>query len=169
MSSAGDRPCVVAPAVGDWLNGRALPWGGRGYRFDSCVPDRGRGGFVASVPGYSSIGRALGSGPRGSQFKPEYPDHFRASNLLTRLSLTVKGVVQGVGFRWFVYGRAEDLGLSGWVRNREDGTVEAEVEGEEPVVNAFLGSIRRDHPAARVDSIESRPVAARGDRGFVVR
>ena len=32
----------VAPTVGDWLNGRALPWGGRGYRFDSCVPDRGR-------------------------------------------------------------------------------------------------------------------------------
>ena len=88
---------------------------------------------------------------------------------MTRLYLTVKGLVQGVGFRWFVRGRAEELGLSGWVRNREDGTVEAEVEGDAQAVNAFLESLRRDHPTARVDSIDRRPIAAQGDRGFAVR
>ncbi|MEK7389968.1 MAG: acylphosphatase [Elusimicrobiota bacterium] len=87
---------------------------------------------------------------------------------LTRRHLRVLGQVQGVGFRWFARETASTLGLSGWVRNREDGSVEAEVEGTQRSLNEFVKRLREDHPSARVDSIEMRPIAARGDRGFVI-
>ncbi|OGR94779.1 MAG: hypothetical protein A2V88_00940 [Elusimicrobia bacterium RBG_16_66_12] len=87
---------------------------------------------------------------------------------MTRLYLLVEGRVQGVGFRWFVRERAEALGLAGWVRNREDGTVEAEVEGDRRAVEGFIESLR-DHPTARVDRVVSRPVAVRSEAGFTIR
>lgn len=85
---------------------------------------------------------------------------------LTRRHLTVKGRVQGVGFRWFVREQAESLGLSGWVRNREDGAVEAEAEGSAADLDELTARLGRGCPAARVDSIETRPVAPQGGRGF---
>ena len=48
---------------------------------------------------------------------------------MERLHAVVHGHVQGVGFRYFVQRRASELGLSGWVRNNDDGTVEAVAEG----------------------------------------
>ncbi|OGS40814.1 MAG: hypothetical protein A2506_05980 [Elusimicrobia bacterium RIFOXYD12_FULL_66_9] len=87
---------------------------------------------------------------------------------LTRLYLLVEGRVQGVGFRWFVRDRAESLGLAGWTRNREDGTVEAEVEGSRKAVDAFVTSLR-DHPTARVDSIVTRPAVVSREVGFTIR
>jgi len=88
---------------------------------------------------------------------------------LTCLYVLVKGRVQGVGFRWFVRERAEALGLAGWVRNREDGAVEAEVEGERRAVEDFIASLRRDHPVARVDSIVTRPAAVCNEVGFTIK
>lgn len=87
---------------------------------------------------------------------------------LTRLYLIVEGRVQGVGFRRFVRERAEALGLSGWVRNREDGAVEAEVEGDRGAVKSFIASLR-DHPTARVDRVVSRSAAVRSEAGFTIR
>ena len=54
---------------------------------------------------------------------------------LTRRHLTVRGRVQGVGFRCFAQETAESLGLTGWVRNREDGAVEAEAQGTVEVID----------------------------------
>lgn len=56
---------------------------------------------------------------------------------LKGLHVVISGVVQGVGFRWFVERVANGLGLVGYVRNMYDGTVEAYVEGEAGALNAF--------------------------------
>jgi|CXWL01.1.fsa_nt_gi acylphosphatase len=88
---------------------------------------------------------------------------------LTRRHLAVRGHVQGVGFRWFTRQTAETLGLTGWVRNREDGSVEAEAEGTERALEEFVKRLRDGNPAAHVDSIEVRQVAARGDHGFMIK
>jgi acylphosphatase len=66
----------------------------------------------------------------------------------------VTGRVQGVGFRWFVRERAHALGLSGWVKNRPDGSVELLVSGDLGASEQFLAAVRRGPPHARVDAIE---------------
>ncbi|MDR5672186.1 Hydrogenase maturation factor [Halalkaliarchaeum sp. AArc-CO] len=72
-----------------------------------------------------------------------------------RVDLTVQGVVQGVGFRPFVYRRATDHDLSGTVRNTGDAGVEIELEGDAGSVEAFLADLReRPPPLSRVESVE---------------
>ncbi|HET7718110.1 MAG TPA: acylphosphatase [Bauldia sp.] len=61
--------------------------------------------------------------------------------------VTVHGRVQGVGYRAWAADEAERLGLSGWVRNRRDGTVEAVVSGEPEAVQTFI-ALCRDGPRA---------------------
>ncbi|WP_437746152.1 carbamoyltransferase HypF [Sorangium sp. So ce302] len=73
---------------------------------------------------------------------------------MPRLALRVYGIVQGVGFRPFVYRRASALGLGGWVRNRPGG-VEIEVQGPERSLDAFVAGLTREPSApARVERIE---------------
>ncbi len=82
------------------------------------------------------------------------------------LHVSVRGVVQGVGFRPFIYRLAGQHGLAGWVRNTS-GTVEIEVEGEGPAVAAFLEEIRGSPPPmARIEEVAASPVARRGYTGF---
>ena len=88
---------------------------------------------------------------------------------LTRRRLVVKGLVQGVGFRWFAREQAESLGLSGWVRNREDGAVEAEAEGPAGALDEFVRRLRAENSSARVDEIVAVPAAPRGGTGFEIR
>ncbi|SEQ28275.1 acylphosphatase [Virgibacillus subterraneus] len=54
------------------------------------------------------------------------------------LHVTVSGRVQGVGFRYTTQQKAKEHGLTGWVQNQSNGTVELEVEGKETSVNSFL-------------------------------
>ena len=76
-----------------------------------------------------------------------------------RLAITVRGVVQGVGFRPFVYNAARSRGLSGWVRNEAD-TVRIEVQGDGAAVEAFVEALRRDHPPqARVEAVEVEEIS----------
>ena len=73
---------------------------------------------------------------------------------MPRLALRVDGIVQGVGFRPFVYRRASALGLGGWVRNRPGG-VESEVQGPERSLHAFIAGLTREPSVpARVERIE---------------
>lgn len=65
------------------------------------------------------------------------------------------GDVQGVGFRFRAYHAAQQLGLTGFVRNEYDGDVEMEVQGERAAVDAMLGMIDQGY-AIRVDHIDSR-------------
>jgi acylphosphatase len=73
------------------------------------------------------------------------------------LHLRITGRVQGVGFRHYLTRAARQLGLSGWVRNRSDGSVEAVVCGSEEAVQQLLAWSRRGPSAAFVERVESRP------------
>lgn len=76
---------------------------------------------------------------------------------------TVTGLVQGVGFRWFVSREAHALGLTGWVANQADGSVAVTAEGEAAAVEAFLEALREGPPGADVATVavlEMRPSGA---------
>lgn len=66
-----------------------------------------------------------------------------------RLFLVFVGMVQGVGFRWTTQELARKAGVSGWVRNMSDGTVEAEMQGSGPAVCEVLKGIRDQYADAR--------------------
>ena len=85
-----------------------------------------------------------------------------------RLRVCVRGVVQGVGFRPFVYACAAALGLSGSVRNDSSGAV-IEVEGETGQIDDFLTRLRdRPPPLAVIEAIETRDIAVVGGTGFTI-
>jgi hydrogenase maturation protein HypF len=87
---------------------------------------------------------------------------------IVRASVRVEGVVQGVGFRPFVYSLATRLGLAGWVGNDVDG-VFAEVEGPAAGVREFLGLLEaRPPPLARVDRVTAATIPPNGTRGFSI-
>lgn len=67
--------------------------------------------------------------------------------------IRIDGRVQGVGFRYWMEDVSLDLGVTGWVRNRRDGSVEAVISGEPEVVEEMLGRCRRGPPAARVSRL----------------
>lgn len=75
-------------------------------------------------------------------------------NQTITLTLSIRGRVQGVGFRWSLCEQAQALGLTGWVRNRYDGSVEALVRGPAAAVNSLVDWSRQGPPAARVDAVE---------------
>jgi hydrogenase maturation protein HypF len=86
-----------------------------------------------------------------------------------RLKIRVSGIVQGVGFRPFIYRLAEARGLAGYVLNDPAG-VEMEVEGPLESVSDFLPSIVREKPPqARVDTLSAHFVDAKGESGFLIR
>jgi acylphosphatase len=68
--------------------------------------------------------------------------------------LSIFGQVQGVGFRYHFTEQAQHLGITGWVRNRRGGCVEAMIEGSPEAVEALLAWARRGPPAARVERVE---------------
>jgi len=84
-----------------------------------------------------------------------------------RIRAVISGRVQGVCFRAETRAEALRLGLSGWVRNRSDGTVETEFEGEAEAVRALLAWLRHGPPLAFVGQIDTtdRPLLA-GETSF---
>jgi acylphosphatase len=67
--------------------------------------------------------------------------------------VSIYGRVQGVFFRGWTQERAEDLGLTGWVRNCPDGRVDAHVEGERAAVEELVQALHRGPPAAEVEHV----------------
>ena len=85
-----------------------------------------------------------------------------------RVEFWVTGVVQGVGFRPFVYGLAARLGLAGTVANTDRGVL-IEVEGEDRAINAFRSELRASPPPlAQVDSVQERNLDACGATSFTI-
>ncbi|HBC07880.1 MAG TPA: acylphosphatase [Rhodospirillaceae bacterium] len=83
--------------------------------------------------------------------------------------VVISGRVQGVWFRGWTCEQAQALGLTGWVRNRRDGTVEAVFSGDADAVHRMIDQCHEGPPAARVDSVAHTPAAAPGMAGFDAR
>ena len=78
----------------------------------------------------------------------------------------VSGRVQGVGFRDWVRNLAVDRALTGWVRNRRDGSVEALISGPRAAVQTVIRRAQDGPPAARVEAVRSSPAEAPEAPGF---
>jgi acylphosphatase len=91
------------------------------------------------------------------------------SEKIRTVHLRIDGRVQGVGYRAFVERQALALGLSGWVRNRHDGSVEAVLQGEPGPVAAIFELCRSGPAAARVDRVEIVGEGVGAYDGFEVR
>ncbi|NIM93199.1 MAG: carbamoyltransferase HypF [Anaerolineales bacterium] len=87
---------------------------------------------------------------------------------LQGVRIHITGVVQGVGFRPFVYSLAKELALTGWVRNTSAG-VDIELDGPPEVIEDFISALRTDAPPlARIDSIQSDVMPPNGFEEFEI-
>jgi len=82
---------------------------------------------------------------------------------MTRVSVIVRGRVQGVAFRHYTCRQALELGVTGWVRNLPDGAVEGLFEGSAAAVDALVEWCRSGPPAARVESVDIRKGSYSGE------
>jgi acylphosphatase len=88
---------------------------------------------------------------------------------VTRTRVVVQGRVQGVFFRDSVRRRAREAGVAGWIRNRDDGAVEAVFEGDAAAVAALVDYCRTGPPGAQVESVQADQEEPAGEHGFAVR
>jgi DNA ligase D-like protein (predicted 3'-phosphoesterase) len=82
---------------------------------------------------------------------------------------TVLGAVQGVGFREAAVAEARRLGVLGWVRNADDGSVLVHAEGPEQAVAEFISFLERGPAGGRVSAVEAEGVKAEGHEQFAIR
>jgi acylphosphatase len=87
---------------------------------------------------------------------------------MRRVHVIVRGEVQGVGYRYTLKIVAREAGVAGWVRNRRDGTVEAEVEGTPEQVDEVLAWMAGGPPGSFVANAQATDAPPTGDRGFEV-
>ncbi len=83
--------------------------------------------------------------------------------------IRLRGRVQGVWFRAWTVETAQSLGLSGWVRNRRDGSVEALVSGDKKAVAQMIQACRQGPPSAVVERLEEQPADDPTEAGFKTR
>jgi acylphosphatase len=91
-----------------------------------------------------------------SKAKSKPPDH-------ARLHVIVSGIVQGVNFRYYTTRQAESLGVTGWVANRWDGSVEVVAEGPRTRLQALLDWLGHGPPSATVTGVEANWGQATGE------
>jgi acylphosphatase len=88
----------------------------------------------------------------------------------TRLHTIIEGRVQGVGFRYFVLTKAQQLNVSGWVRNTYNGNVEVTAEGDQDQIQDLLDALRKGPRSAFVSKISESWYAPTGEfSSFEVR
>ena len=88
---------------------------------------------------------------------------------LRAVRVVASGAVVGVGFRAATIRRARELGVLGWVRNEDDGSVGVHAEGSAPAVEALIAFLSDGPPLARVESVAVEEVAVEGHEQFAVR
>lgn len=86
-----------------------------------------------------------------------------------RARAVIRGRVQGVFFRAETRDRARSLGLSGWVRNAPDGTVEAVFQGDRDRIESMLGWCRHGPALAQVDEVQIEWLEPTAEEGFAAR
>ena len=91
-----------------------------------------------------------------------------SANKLARL-YRVRGRVQGVGFRYFVEHAANSLGLTGWVRNLDDGDVEVYAAGNDAQLSELAGLLRKGPRWAEVRSVDETEAPIEQHSGFFIR
>ncbi len=89
-----------------------------------------------------------------------------ASARTAAVRVRIRGRVQGIFFRGWTVASARALGLNGWVRNRVDGSVEAQFEGPAGAVEDMIGRCAEGPPMARVASVERLPAEKDGSADF---
>ena len=94
-------------------------------------------------------------------------DHQDMENII-RMHYRFTGTVQGVGFRVEVWKRAMDLGLSGWVKNNLDGSVECELQGKKEKMDRLIASMRAI-PRIHINDISSSMIPVKKEHGFEMR
>jgi len=87
----------------------------------------------------------------------------------TAVRLTIYGKVQGVGFRFYTKKKANELNISGWVKNQADGTVYVEAEGEQQNLETFADWCQLGPEWAHVRKVDRQDIPVQGFDGFVVR
>jgi len=85
------------------------------------------------------------------------------------LHLLIEGRVQGVGYRQWLAGEARSLGLSGWVRNRVDGRVEAVISGDAALMERLFTAAQRGPRFASVSRIERHGIKDEGWSDFSIQ
>lgn len=85
--------------------------------------------------------------------------------------IIVTGRVQGVGFRYFTVRCANDLGISGWVRNLPDGSVETAIQGQGEKIEEMIGLLKQGPGAANVSGLKTEEIESESEElsGFAVR
>ena len=83
---------------------------------------------------------------------------------MSYLKAIVKGRVQGVGFRYFVYDLARQYGLKGTVRNLYSGAVEVQADGNDEVLSTFLDALRAGSRMAQIDDVDTE--WSKEEKGF---
>lgn len=73
--------------------------------------------------------------------------------MFTRVHIVVEGLVQGVGFRWFVQRRAEALSIKGWVQNHYNGSVEIKAEADRSLLEEFIKEVKVGPRSAHVTNL----------------
>ncbi|MGB9594764.1 MAG: acylphosphatase, partial [Candidatus Poribacteria bacterium] len=88
---------------------------------------------------------------------------------IKRAKLLIKGIVQGVGFRPFIYNLANTYNLNGWVLNSAEG-VDIDIEGNDEDVKGFIESIRKKAPPlAVIDSIDISYLSPANYKNFIIK
>ncbi|MFT8887524.1 MAG: acylphosphatase [Ethanoligenens sp.] len=87
---------------------------------------------------------------------------------MKRYHMLVSGLVQGVGFRYFVWQTALRLGLIGWVKNLDSGEVELEAQGAPHKLDRFTKEVQKGPRFSHVDHVDIQEVEATSDTGFQI-
>ena len=138
--------------------------------------------------GRSNTSRQLGSPALGQLYDDLFPVARRSRNraefmerrfvsrvqprlhpFLERWQLLIQGRVQGVGFRSSCCRRAQDLGITGWVRNRHDGSVEVQAEGSPHAIAELRAWCEQGPPRSQVLRVKPSQLPVTGDDWFEVR
>lgn len=85
------------------------------------------------------------------------------------MNVVVRGRVQGVGFRWFTHEVAQEHDVTGWVRNRRDGAVEAELHGSRARVDVVIEEMAHGPSGARVGEITVDEAGTTAPHNFEIR
>ncbi|KAL1970156.1 hypothetical protein VTN77DRAFT_6561 [Rasamsonia byssochlamydoides] len=89
---------------------------------------------------------------------------------IKRVAFKVHGTVQGVSFRDFTQRKANGYGVTGWVRNTDDGKVEGEAQGEEESLQKLLQDVNKGPRLAHVVKVEKKDIDTQeGESNFVIR